>query len=347
MTFLFDLQHPAHLHVFRPVIARLVAEGHHVHITGREKDILVTLAKAYNIPITIFGTARKGFFQLGKEWFYRLWRLHKIVSHHKPDVMMAVAGTFISLLGKLHRIPTYIFYDTEHATFSNLLSYPFATCIYVPRCYRKKIRWHHVRYNGYQELAYLHPRYFTPDATVLAEVGLTPQDLFTVVRFVNWGAAHDIGLSGLSVANKIQAIQEFSKYGPVFISSEGPLPPELEKYRLLLDITKIHSLLAHAALIFGESATMVSEGAVLGVPGVYIDPIGRGYTDEEEREYGIVFNFTDRQQEAAIKKAISILSTFSEQKPKWRAIGQRIITEKIDVTQMIYQIACGGHVNQN
>ncbi|MFW9998329.1 MAG: hypothetical protein ACFFD4_40195, partial [Candidatus Odinarchaeota archaeon] len=60
-------------------------------------------------------------------------------------------------------VPVYVFYDTEHATISNLLAYPFATCIYVPRCYRKQIRWRHVRYSGYHELAYLHPKYFKPD----------------------------------------------------------------------------------------------------------------------------------------------------------------------------------------
>lgn len=343
MKFLFDLQHPAHLHVFRPVIERLKGEGHFVQITGRDKDILLQLATLYQIPMTVFGTARKGFFSLFKEWLYRVWRLHKIVIQEKPDVLIAVAGTFISIVGKWHRIPTYIFYDTEHATLSNLLAYPFATCIYVPRCYRKTIRWEHVRYNGYHELAYLHPRYFTPDESVLDELGLKPNQIFTFVRFVNWGAAHDIGLSGLSLANKIRAIEAFRVFGPVFISSEAPLPGELEKYRLSLAINRVHSLVAYASLVFGESATMVSEGAVLGVPGVYIDPIGRGYTDEEEREYHIVFNFTHLQQEEAINKALSILSQYQDsfiiEKQKWQAIGQRIVSEKIDVAQMIYEVA--------
>jgi predicted glycosyltransferase len=143
----------------------------------------------------------------------------------------------------------------------------------------------------------------------------------------------------LTNRNKIEAVKELSTCGQVFISSEGELPNELEKYRLQLDVTKIHSLMAFAALIFGESATMVSEGAVLGVPGVYIDPVGRGYTDEQEREYGIVFNFNHKQQKEAINKAVSILSNYQNQKEKWRAIGKRIIEEKIDVTEMMYRIA--------
>lgn len=343
MRYLIDLQHPAHLHFFRPVIASLEAEGHQICLTARDKDILVNLAAGYGIDVTVFGTARQGIFNLGKEWIYRQWRLNKIIREFKPDMMMAIAGTFISLLGKLKHIPTYIFYDTELAAISNLLAYPFATCIYVPRCYRKKIRWQHARYNGYHEIAYLHPNYFKPDVSVLKEVGIEPGEIFTLMRFVGWGAGHDIGRSGLTTPNKIRAVQELSAYGRVFITSEGTLPIELDSYRLRLEVTKIHSLMAHAALIFGESATMASEAAVLGVPAVYIDPVGRGYTDEEEREYGIVFNFTHRQQEQAIEKAVSILSAYQkkngEQREKWKNIGKKIIHDKIDVTRMIHQVA--------
>lgn len=337
MNFLFDLQHPAHLHFFRNVAQRLKSQGHEVLITARDKDILMELAGNYGIPIVVFGRARKGVFNLGKELIYRQWRLWKLTRDFRPHVMMAIAGTYISFPGKLRGIPTYIFYDTENATISNLLAYPFARCIYVPKCYRKKIRWNHVRYNGYHELAYLHPKTFKPDVSVLEEVGVKPGELFSLVRFVGWGAGHDIGRSGLTSENKTRAVRELSAYGRVFISSEGKLPHELEKYRLKLDVTRIHSLMAYAALIFGESATMASEGAVLGVPGVYIDPKGRGYTDEQEREYGIVHNFTHKQQMEAIKRAVSILSDY--QREKWRAIGKRIIKEKVDVSEMIYQIA--------
>jgi predicted glycosyltransferase len=174
---------------------------------------------------------------------------------------------------------------------------------------------------------------------VLEEVGVKPGELFTLVRFVGWGAGHDIGRRGLDREHKIEAVNQLRAFGPVFISCEGELPGELEGFRLQLDVTRVHSLMAYAALIFGESATMVSEGAVLGVPGIYIDPVGRGYTDEQEREYGIVFHFTQQQQSEAVEKALSILSHY--RKEKWRAIGRRIIEEKIDVTGMIYDVATG------
>ena len=337
MKVLVDLQHPAHLHFFRNLIARLQSEGHIVRITGRNKDVLVELAENYSIGIEVFGVAREGVLNLGRELLFRQWRLRRIVKEFKPDLIMAIAGTYVSLVGRLMGIPTYVFYDTEHATVSNLLAYPFATCVYVPQCYRKRIRRRHVRYNGYHELAYLHPKYFKPDPAVLDEVGLADEEVFTLVRFVAWGAAHDIGRAGFTRANKLRAVRELSGYGRVLISCEGELRAELEEYRLCLNVTRIHDLMAYAALVFGESATMCSEGAVMGVPGVYVDPIGRGYTDEQEREYGLVFNFTSERQDEAIAQGVTILSNYHRE--DWRARGRRLVEEKIDVAEMLYQVA--------
>lgn len=343
MNILFDLQHPAHLHFFRNLITRLQEEGHNVYVTGRDKDILVELADYYGIDIKVFGVARRGILNLGTELLFRQWHLLRIIRHFKPDVIMAIAGTYISFLGRLMNIPVYIFYDTEHATISNLLSYPFATYVYVPQCYRKQIRWKHVRYNGYHELAYLHPKYFKPDPSVLEEAGLKPEEMFTIVRFVGWGAVHDLGLSGFTTTKKIQAVRELSRYSKVFISSEGELPEELEEYGHRLNVGRIHDLMAYASLIFGESATMASEGAVMGIPGVYLDPVGRGYTDEQEHKYNIVFNFTPEKQGDAIAKAVDILKNYREE--EWRIIGKRIVEEKVDVTEMMYEVALKGNLS--
>lgn len=337
MRYLFDLQHPAHLHFFRNLILELKKLGHEVLITGRDKDILVELAQCYQIPIVVFGKARPGVLRLATELIYRQSRLWGLISSFKPDVMMAIAGTFISSLGWLRRIPTYVFYDTEHATISNLLAYPFCRCVYVPRCYRGQIRWRHQRYPGYHELAYLHPNYFSADPGVLAEAGLRPGQRFALVRFVAWGAAHDIGLKGLTDANKRRLVTELSRYGRVLISSEAQLPEDLEPYRLQLPVHRMHHLLAHASLIFGESATMCSEGAVLGVPGVYIDPVGRGYTDEQERDYGLVYNFDAAGQDLAIQKGVELFSSLDD--TPWKDARRRLLADKIDVTQMLLKIA--------
>jgi len=337
MKILFDLQHPAHLHFFRNVIGLLREDGHAIKVTARHKDILVDLAREYGFDIEVFGVSRPGVANLAGEFLYREYRLNRILSDFRPDCVFAIAGTYASVLARIRNIPVYIFYDTEHAVLSNLVAYPFATCIYVPRCYRKEIRWNHVRYNGYHELAYLHPNYFRPDDAVLKEIGVQKGEIFTIVRFVGWAAMHDVGRKGFSEEKKIDAVNVLEKYGKVFITCEGDLPWELERYRLRINVSKIHHAMAFSSLIFGESATMASEGAVLGVPGIFLDPVGRGYTDEQEREYHIVSNFTPGQEDRAIERAREILENYDRN--KWKQIGEKIIHDKVDVTRMMMAIA--------
>jgi hypothetical protein len=337
MRYLIDLQHPAHLHFFRNLAARLVEEGHLVMFAGRKKDVLLDLARQYNLDIRVLSTAKTGLLKMAFEVVEHQTRLLALIRSFRPHAMLAVAGTFIGLPGFLTRTPTYVFYDTEHATISNLLAYPFATCVYVPKCYRKTIRWRHKRYNGYHELAYLHPTLFTPDPAVLAEAGLEKDQLFSIVRFVAWKAAHDLGLRGFTNANKIHAVRALSRFGPVFVVAEDRVPLELESHLCRLPVGRIHHLMAYAALIFGESATMASEGAILGIPGVYVDPVGRGYTDEQERDYGLVYNFTPEKQEEAIAKAVDILSAYD--RVVWQQRRQRLLQVKIDVNLLLYEVA--------
>ena len=337
MRFLIDLTHPAHVHFFRNLISRLRAEGHEVKLTGRSKDILVELAASYGLELEVFGEARPGAAALARELLHRQRRLYRIVRQLRPHAAMAIAGTFIAGVGRLTRTPTYVFYDTEHATLSNLLAYPFATCTYVPRCYFKPIRWRHQRYDGYHELAYLHPRYFEPDPGVLEEAGVRHDEIFSIVRFVSWGAAHDLGRRGLSDADKRRAIDRLSVHGRVLLSAEGDLPADLEPLRLRLDPGRLHDLMARAALVFGESGTMPSEAAVLGVPSVYLNPLRLGYLEELERDYGLVSTFRPEHLEEALDRSDSILDGFDRE--GWCKLAARMREDKIDVTRMLHRIA--------
>jgi predicted glycosyltransferase len=194
----------------------------------------------------------------------------------------------------MDRVRTAIFYDTEIAKVTNWFSYPMADYVCTPDCYQKRVRGNHIRYPGYHELAYLHPNRFTADLNIVRSAGVDPTLRYFIVRFVSYAASHDLGTSGLTTPRKVDLVKLLAQYGRVLISSESQLPPELEAYRLAIPASQIHHFLAFASLLVGESATMASECAVLGVPSFYISPAGRGYTDEQERRYGLVFNFTGK-----------------------------------------------------
>jgi predicted glycosyltransferase len=193
-----------------------------------------------------------------------------------------------------------------------------------------------IRYKGYHELAYLHPNYFRPDKAVLEELGIKENGKYVIIRFVSWQATHDAGHKGISFENKLKAIKEFEKYARVFISSEAVLPPELEPYRIKIEPHRMHDVISFATLLFGEGATMASEAAVLGTPAIYLNNSGLGYTDEEENKYGLVFNYTESEEDQlrAIEKGIEILNT-PNVKEQWQEKRKKMLTDKIDVTAFL------------
>ena len=71
----------------------------------------------------------------------------------------------------------------------------------------------------------------------------------------------------------------------------------------------------------------------LGTPAIYLDNVGRGYTDEQEKKYGLVFNYTEslEDQEKSIQKGIELLQT-PNLKQKFQTRRQKMLSEKIDVT---------------
>ena len=116
------------------------------------------------------------------------------------------------------------------------------------------------------------------------------------------------------------------------ITSEAALPPDLEAYRAPVPVEDIHHVLAFARLLVGESATMASECAVLGVPAVYVSPLGRGYTDDEEQRYGLVHNFTGARFHDDFVATAERLVTDPELGAKAKAARARLLADKVDVT---------------
>ena len=141
-----------------------------------------------------------------------------------------------------------------------------------------------LRFPGNTELYYTHPKRFTPKP-VWDLLGIEPDTPFAIVRFVKWDAFHDTQLvGGFTLDQKRTLIQRLQQHMRVFISSESELPADLEPYRIHIPIEQMHHVQAAASLFVGESATMASESVCLATPAIYIDQVGRGYTDEEARE---------------------------------------------------------------
>lgn len=311
----------------------MTAKGHDILVVARNKEIEHKLLTLYNIPFSNRGKGQNG--KLSK-FIYLLYADIKILFlalKFKPDLFLNFLHPYPSHVAKLLGKVSLVFSDTEHAALHHKFTVPFATKILTPSCYRIDLGKKHIRFNGYMELSYLHPHYFTPDPSILTILNVKESDKFVIVRFVSWAAAHDFGHTGMTLQNKRKTVLELSKYASVFISSEGALPDDLEKFRIKIPFDKMHDALFYSSLLFGESATMASEAAVLGTPSIFIDNDGRGYTDEEESKYHIVNNFTESEedQERALQKALEIIQD-NNGKAKYSEIRKALLSDCIDTT---------------
>lgn len=336
MNILIDIGHPAHVHYFRNFIRVMETEGHRFLVTARRKEVSQDLLKAYGIPFVDRGTGRDS--MVGKFLYLPKadWILWREARRFKPDLFMSFSSPYAAQVSKLMGKPHIAFDDTEHAALGRLLYRPFTDVVLSPDSYRGEPAPKQILFNGYMELLYLHPKRFTPPDDISDLIPVPAGERFVLLRFVSWNATHDKGHAGMSLANKRLAVARFSEHAHVLISSEGPLPEDLERYRIRIPPHRMHDVLAHAALFFGESATMASESAMLGTPAVYLDNDGRGYTDDLEKRYGLVANFTESEadQSKAVEHGISILSS-PEGKAVFHDARVRLLAERTDVTAFL------------
>ena len=340
MRILVDVGHPAHVHLFKNMIFDFIKKGHEIQVTARDKEVTLTLLNAYGINYISIGENQRSLLKKAIYMIVYDLKLLKIARKFMPDVFVSTGSPYAAQVSTLIGKPHIVFSDTEHANLIFKLVLPFTDMICTPSCFKKDFGPKQIRYNGYHELAYLHPNYFTPDPSVLDELGIKEGERFIIMRFVAWNASHDAGHKGISMEMRRRFVSELEKFGRILITSESELPAEFEPYRITVAPEKMHDLLYYASLLIGESATMASECAVLGTPAVYIDFVGRGYTDEQELKYGLVYNFRDdmSSQENALEKAIKLLENSDIINDEWQKAQRRLLKENIDVTKFMINL---------
>jgi len=332
MKILIDVTHPAHVHFFKGAAKIWQSHGHQVRFVAREKEMTTQLLDEYGIPFQTLSKIRKGLAGLFLELIEHQGKLFKVIRDFHPDVMLNIGGTFIVHVGKLLGVKTCVFTDTEHAKLSNGITFPFASHICTPESYIDDLGSKHHRYKGYQELSYLHPNQFSPNPEILTKLGIHEGERFFLLRFVSWGASHDVGLKGMSLDGKLKLVEGLSQYGKVLISSEEELPGSLQTYKISVSPIYIHDLLYYSSMYIGEGATMASESAILGTPSVYTSPLELGYLDELDHKYQLMYHYRDG--DAAVDKCIS-LAKDSTLKDKHHRRLQKMLHDKVDVTAWI------------
>lgn len=338
MKILVNIGHPAHVHLFKNAIKILEKKGYEVKVTVIEKDNSRYLLDHYSISHEIVGKSKNKILDKIILAIKSEFSIYKIALKFNPDLLIGASGDFhVATIGWLLRKPSIIFEDSEVDKSIYWLCEPFATKICTPMGFNKNLNSKkHIRFNGYKELAYLHPNYFRPNESVFQLLGLKPYEKYIIIRLVAWNAMHDMGQKGLSgeIINRFINLSE--KYGKVFISSEAELPPDLKKYQLKIPPERIHDALFFAQMFIGDSQTMTTEAGLLGTPAIRSNSFVRTMSNFEELEnsYDLIYSFKDPNE--AFEKAAILLRNESLKKV-WGEKRAKLLMAKTDVTKFIIE----------
>ena len=291
MKILVYMGHPAHFYLYKNTIKQLREDGHQVEILIKKKDILQTLLDNQGWEYhNILQEGRKNS-KLGMliGMLKRAWRQNKFCAQYMPDIL---TGTSVenSYIGKWRHIPVINCNEDDAAVVPLYakLSYPWANAILNPIvCKSGKWDSKATKYPSYQELAYLHPNHFTADAKVVTGYGIDVTKPYFVMRFASLHAHHDNGIKGINTEIAERLVKILEPFGTIYITSERPLEPQFEQYRIKINPLDMHHVMAFASLYIGDSQTMAAEAGILGVPFVrFNDFVGRiGYLRELEDVY--------------------------------------------------------------
>ncbi len=328
----FDIGHPFHFHVFSKLVKCLNKSDRIILVTARDKDCNLILLEKSNIEYINRGHGGRTILTKSVYFLRVLFLFLRLKSKYHSKLLIGFSSPYLSFLSKITGTPFIAFDDTDNDTLTWCCYAPFAKSILTPVSFPHKRPHKQIRFNGCFELTYLHPKYFVPDSSILEKLNIKHKESYIIIRFVNHSSLHDHHVQHIGRSEKLRLLSTLMPFGRLFISSEEPLEEEFKPFGFSLNPDEMHQAMAFASFVIGESATMASEAAVLGVPAIFFDPVGRCYTREEEEKYGLVFRYdpTPDGVERGIKKAIDLLRD-PNTKAIWQEKRKKFLEDSVDV----------------
>lgn len=311
-------------------------QGHEVLVTASDKDVTLDLLRSYRIPFISRGRNHPRLVRKLVNLPRISLKLASVARRFESDVLTGINNPYVAQAAKLLGVPSVIFDDTEWARWINLATLPFAKLICTPRNFGLDLGRRHLRYDGYHELAYVHPKYYKPDPSVAAQLS-QEGDPYVIVRLIKWTASHDrfTQKSLLTTALGDGWLDRLARDVRVWIVSERELPTELREAKYPLPPRTVLDAFAGCAGYLGEGATMATEAALLGKPSIFVSPTWFGSMDEIEGRFGLLHRIPDPAE--AIERFIRLIND-SAIPSLWASRRQALLASTVDVTQLCVSI---------
>jgi len=322
--------------MFKHTIHALKKAGHKVVIVIRPKDVLEQLCINEGLEYQKCGIRpdKGGKLARAAVIVQRTVEIAKIVRKEKPCMLIGSDGV-MAYLGTIFNIPSFEFFDDDYEIIKLYawIFFPFYSDLVCPNITNAG-RWTKKKtgYEGYQKLSYLHPNIFTPDRNIV-EKYIPSDNPYFLLRLAKLNAHHDGGVGGINKTVGQHIIDILQPHGDVFITSERKLEPQFERYRLNINPSDMHHVMAFAKMYIGDSQSMAVESAMLGTPSLrFNDFAGKIRVLEElEHRYQLTFAIPTSEPERLYAKIDELLSmpylheTFQQRR-------QKMLSEKIDVS---------------
>ncbi len=338
MNILIDIGHPGHIHLLKNLYFQLIKDNHQVFVTVKNIKIQKDLLQKYGIEYIEIGDKKDSLIGKALSQIAYNAKILKLVMQNNIELGIGTSMT-LAHVSKLSKMKSILLDDDDDDVQALFVKYahPFCDVLLTPSALignRESSK--SIFYNGYHELAYLHPKYFTPNKSILHEIGLKEGDTFFIMRFNVFKAHHDVGVSGLNLKQKLQLIDILKPYGKIFITTERDIEPELKEYQLAISPEKIHSLIYYATMFLGDSQTMTSEASVLGVPALkYNSFAGKlSIPNELEEKYELCYSYLP---EDFNNYKLKILKLLKQEKLKeiWHTKLERLYSDKVSTTDFL------------
>ena len=335
MRIIVDIAHPAHVNFFKHALRILRYEGHEIIITGLRRGKLPKILEEElgDFPIYYVGKHRGTTFSILFEAnMLKAIRLFWLVLRKRPDFGLSVGSFTLGGVLKLFGKPNVQFDDDPERSANVWLEKLTSTRLFFPPLVtpHKNV----ATMQALKEWAYLSPRYFEPDASVLSDYGLAPHQYF-FVREVSTGSLNYQDQSANTIASFAHQLP--AEY-PVLLSLEDKENRGLypKHWTLLREpVAAIHSLLYYSRLVISSGDSMAREGAMLGVPSLYVgvrDMKANVYIREEK----VLFQCPATEAPALVRRIIDETIPLPSQDDfrtylsnKWDDITQLIVEQTL------------------
>lgn len=269
MKILFDINHPVDVNFFKNAIIYLYEKGFNIKVIYRPRG---RLSKIIEYELGEFNPKPIGYHAKSfiTKIISQIWRDFILIPYmfkEKFDLIVCFGPTS-SIAAKIAQIP-YLAFDDD---FEYKIPFYHANLFATKHIYPDFIKYsskNAVKYQGYKELAYLHPNYFSPRIEEIKNLGII-ENGYVFIRHIsnvslNYKETNDTLFELLSILKSFKI--------KVLLSIEDKsLVCKIDSEVIILNepIPDIYSLMYFAILAISYGDTVARECSLIGVPTVYV-----------------------------------------------------------------------------